>query len=71
MTVSPLEKWPGWTRILVTAIISAVCSAGIIAGILVLALTKGPEVRCVMTSSFLFLDFHLAVNSLLLWVGGP
>ena len=45
MTVTPLDKWPGWTRILVTAIISAVCSAGIIAGILVLALTKGPEVR--------------------------
>ena len=47
MTVSPLEKWPGWTRLLVTAIISAVCSAGIIAGILVLALTQGPEVRAV------------------------
>lgn len=43
MTVSPLEKWPGWTRLLVTAVISAVCSAGIIAGILVLALTQGPE----------------------------
>ena len=48
MTLSPLEKWPGWTRLLVTAIISAVCSAGIIAGILVLALTQGPEVRAVL-----------------------
>ena len=60
MTVSPLEKWPGWTRILVTAIISAVCSAGIIAGILVLALTKGPEVRSVMT--FSFFDFHVGCD---------
>ena len=57
MTVSPLEKWPGWTRILVTAIISAVCSAGIIAGILVLALTKGPEVRLVMSDDILNLCF--------------
>ena len=44
MTVSPVDKMPGMTRILVTAVISAVCSAGIVAGILVLALTQGPEV---------------------------